>query len=181
MKNDLFPSFENNVDKIMLKKLIMNFKELYILDSETTFNLIFGLKFADFLVSFFIRADNSSFCFRGVYPRAVKLLSASRSDMCLLMNKYKFVLCFSSYNNIDLTKSIQIFSNKCLLSNLISVASTFQHESCQFGRVTFLHFLPFFRLMTHSLQLRLLNTVYACEKLLMRPFHVGLQHRCPCG
>ena len=42
MKNDLLPSFENNVDKIMLEKLIINFKELYILDSEKTFNLIFG-------------------------------------------------------------------------------------------------------------------------------------------
>ena len=42
MKNDLLSSFENNVDKIMLKKFIKNFKELYILDSETTFNLIFG-------------------------------------------------------------------------------------------------------------------------------------------
>ena len=41
MKNDLLPSFENNVDKIMLKKFITNFKELYILDSETTINLIF--------------------------------------------------------------------------------------------------------------------------------------------
>ena len=42
MRNDLLPSFENNVDKIMLKKFIMTFKELYILDSETTFHLIFG-------------------------------------------------------------------------------------------------------------------------------------------
>ena len=42
MKNGLLPSFGNNIDKIMLKKFIMNFKELYILDSETTFNLIFG-------------------------------------------------------------------------------------------------------------------------------------------
>ena len=42
MKNDLLPKFGKSVDKTSLKRFILNFKKLYIQDSETTFNLIFG-------------------------------------------------------------------------------------------------------------------------------------------
>ena len=41
MKNDLVPKIEKSVDKTSLKRFILNFKKLYIQDSETTFNLIF--------------------------------------------------------------------------------------------------------------------------------------------
>ena len=42
MESDHLPQSHENVDKIMFKKFITSFNELYILDSEITFNLIFG-------------------------------------------------------------------------------------------------------------------------------------------
>ena len=42
MKNDILPKFGKSVDKTSLKRFILNFKNLYIQDSEATFNFIFG-------------------------------------------------------------------------------------------------------------------------------------------
>ena len=42
MKNDLLSEFGKSVDKTSLERFILNFMKLYIQDSETTFNLIFG-------------------------------------------------------------------------------------------------------------------------------------------